>query len=68
MDSYGLFGHVNDSIRNLAIEVPDSEQWGFFCECPDLECHKVIMLTLTEFDERRTASPPTPILSTHDDA
>lgn len=66
MDTYGLFGHVNDSIRSLAIEAPDSEKWEFFCECRDLECHRLVMLALTEFDERRAAMPPMPILSTHD--
>jgi hypothetical protein len=68
MDDYGLFGHVNDTIRNLALEASDSERWEFFCECPDLQCHKLVVLTLTEFDQRRAAMPPTPILSTHDNA
>ena len=64
MDSDGLFGHVNDSIRNLATETPPSDVWEFFCECPDLNCHTLVSLTLLEFDERRAASPPLPVLAT----
>lgn len=68
IDSHGLFGHVNDSIRGLATEGPPDETWQFVCECPDLACHALVSLTLADFDARRAASPPTPILSmTHDD-
>ncbi len=68
LDADGLFGHVNDSIRGLAIEGPRDETWQFICECPDLECHALVNLTLDEFDARRSASPPSPILSlTHVD-
>ncbi len=68
IDADGLFGHVNDSIRGLAPEGPLDETWQFVCECPDLECHALVTLTLEEFDARRTASPPSPILSsTHAD-
>lgn len=62
MDSDGLFGHVNDSIRRLATAEQGAETWDFFCECPDLSCHALVSLTLTEFDERRTSLPPIPIL------
>jgi hypothetical protein len=62
MDADGLFGHVNDSIRGLAPEDQASETWEFFCECPDLSCHALVSLTVVEFDERRTALPPVPIL------
>jgi hypothetical protein len=62
MDSDGLFGHVNDSIRGLATEAQASETWEFFCECPDLSCHALVSLTVVEFDERRTALPTVPIL------
>jgi hypothetical protein len=62
MDSDGLFGHVNDSIRGLATEAQASETWEFFCECPDLSCHALVSLTVGEFDKRRTALPPVPIL------
>ena len=62
MDSDGLFGHVNDSIRRLATEAQESETWEFFCECPDLACHALVSLTLVEFDERRGALQPVPIL------
>lgn len=68
IDADGLFGHVNDSIRGLAPEGPPEEAWEFICECPDLGCHALVSLTLSEFDARRSASPPSPILSlTHVD-
>jgi len=61
MDANRLFGHVNDSIRRLAVEAPPGEKWEFFCECPDVRCHALVSLTLVEFDERRAALPPLPI-------
>lgn len=65
MGSRGAYHEVNDSIRRLATDGPDSEMWEFFCECPDIACHVLISLTLDEFDGRRAASPPVPILATH---
>jgi hypothetical protein len=62
MDPDGLFAHVNDSIRRLATEAQESETWEFFCECSDLTCHALVSLTVFEFDERRTALPPVPIV------
>jgi hypothetical protein len=68
MDADALFGHVNDSIRTLAVETPANETWEFFCECPDVACHVLVSLTLLEFDERRRALPPVPIRAVgHDD-
>jgi hypothetical protein len=68
LDANGMFGHVNDSIRGLATDGPDDETWQFICECPDLGCHALVSLTLADFDARRSASPPSPILSsTHVD-
>ena len=68
LDADGLFGHVNDSIRGLAPEGPPDDSWEFICECPDLGCHALVSLTLADFDARRSASPPSPILSlTHVD-
>jgi hypothetical protein len=68
MEAAGLFGHVNDSIRRLAVETPATETWEFFCECPDVTCHTLVSLTLLEFDERRSALPPVPIRAAgHDD-
>jgi hypothetical protein len=58
-----LFGHVNDAIRGLATEGLLHETWQFMCECPDLDCHAPVPLTLAEFDARRSACPPSPILS-----
>jgi hypothetical protein len=63
IDANGLFGHVNDSIRGLAIDGPPDETWQFICECPDLGCHALVSLTLVEFDARRASSPPSPIVS-----
>ena len=63
VEADGLFGHVNDAIRGLATEGPPDELWEFICECPDLDCHAIVSLTLVEFDARRASSPPSPILS-----
>lgn len=68
MEKDGLFAHVNDSIRALASEGPPHQTWEFICECPDVTCHAMVHLTLSEFDERRAASPPLPIVTAaHDD-
>ena len=67
MDLDGLFGHVNDSIRGLATEGPLDETWEFICECPDVGCHTMVSVTLSEFDRRRAASPPLPITADHHD-
>jgi hypothetical protein len=67
VEPQGPFGHVNDSIRRLATEGPDTETWEFFCECPDVECHTMVALTLLEFDERRAGASPVPILAAHHD-
>ena len=58
MNGVGLFGQVNDSIRELATDGSAVETWEFICECPDVTCHSMVSLTLIEFDERRAASPP----------
>ena len=63
MESDGLFPHVNDSIRTLASEGAETQTWDFICECPELACHALVSLTLSEFDERRAASPPIPVLA-----
>jgi hypothetical protein len=63
MEPAGAFGLVNDAIRKLATAGPGYETWEFFCECSDLECHRVVTLTLVEFDERRAASPPVPVVA-----
>ncbi|MDX6482159.1 MAG: hypothetical protein QOG85_2669 [Gaiellaceae bacterium] len=62
IDEDGLFSHVNDSIRGLAVEAPGEETWQFICECPDLGCNALVTLTLAEFDARRSASRPSPII------
>jgi hypothetical protein len=63
MDAPGLFAHVNDSIRELAPEATPGQTWDFLCECRDVGCHELVTLTLFEFDDRRGASPPVPILA-----
>jgi hypothetical protein len=63
MEQAELFPHVNDSIRESAAQGPTTETWEFICECPDVSCHAIVSLTLLEFDERRQASPPAPILA-----
>ncbi len=64
MEQSQLFPHVNDSIRRLAVQGPATEIWEFICECPDVQCHLMVGLTLAEFDESRGASPPAAILAT----
>ena len=63
MEWAGLFVHVNDSIRELARESPLTQRWEFICECTQLSCRVPVSLTLTEFDSRRAASPPIPVLA-----
>ena len=65
MNAVGMFGQVNDSIRQLATEGAPAETWEFICECPDVSCHAMVSLTLSEFDRCRAASPPRPILAEH---
>jgi hypothetical protein len=67
MEQAGLFGHVNDSIRGLATDGAGAETWEFICECPDVACHAIVSITLLEFDRRRAASPPLPIVAEHHD-
>ena len=66
MNSQAAFREVNDSIRELAPGGFETDTFEFFCECPDIECHAPVSLTLLEFDEHRAASPPMPILAGHD--
>jgi hypothetical protein len=61
MEQGRLFVLVNDSIRKLASDVPAAETRDFVCECSAVTCHAAVNLTLSEFDERRAASPPVPV-------
>ena len=63
MENDGVFVHVNDSIRKLAGAGSVTQTWEFICECPQLTCHALVSLTLADFDEHRTASPPLPVLA-----
>jgi hypothetical protein len=60
MEQDRLFVEVNDWIRKLA-RGPATQIWDFICECPEVTCHSSVTLTLTEFDERRAASPRVPV-------
>jgi hypothetical protein len=64
MEQNRLFAQVNDSIRKLASQGPTAETWEFICECPEMRCHALVALTLNEFDTRRAAAPPVPVLAT----
>ena len=64
MEHGAAFGQVNDSIRELANGSAE-DAWEFFCECTDRACHALVSLTLLEFDERRRAVPPVPVLAEH---
>jgi hypothetical protein len=63
MEQDSPFVHVNDSIRKLAAEDGSGQTWDFVCECPEVSCHASVTLTLGEFDTRRAASPPVPVLA-----
>ena len=67
MERPGLFAYVNDSIRELASDGPATQTWEFVCECPAVACTSLVSLTVNEFDERRAASPPIPVLATEHD-
>lgn len=67
MEQGELFPHVNDSIRRVASQGRESDTWDFICECTDLACHALVSLTLIEFDERRAAVPPRPVLAADHD-
>jgi hypothetical protein len=65
MEQAEVFARVNDSIRKLAAanDLADAQSWEFICECPDVACHTFVTLTVLEFDARRAAMPPLPILA-----
>ena len=65
MESQGAFHEVNDTIRRLAEVTSADEHWEFFCECDDLECQTRLTLTIEDFDRRRAADRPEPILAVH---
>jgi hypothetical protein len=46
-----------------ANDLADAQSWEFICECPDVACHTFVTLTVLEFDARRAAMPPLPILA-----
>ncbi len=63
-----LFAHVNDSIRKLVTgNGYAAETWDFYCECADVGCRAMVRLTVDEFDRRRDARPPLPVLAEEHD-
>jgi hypothetical protein len=66
--SKGTLRQVNDTIRDLAGRTASHESWEFICECDELACFELVPLTLVEFDARRHAAPPRPVLAAHHDA
>jgi hypothetical protein len=67
MNPQAAFGQVNDSIREVAPADLETDVFEFFCECQNVQCHAKVLLTLQEFDARRAALPPVPILAAHDE-
>jgi hypothetical protein len=67
MNPQAAFREVNDSIRELTSAGAGTDRFEFLCECPDIECHAMVSLTLHEFDAGRSASPSVPILAAHED-
>lgn len=63
----GTLRQVNDTIRDLAGRTASHESWEFICECDDLACFELVPLTLVEFDNRRGAAPPRPVLAQRHD-
>jgi hypothetical protein len=63
MSTAGAVELVNDEIRGLASNGLAAESWEFLCECGDPDCRRLVGLTPAEFDARRAASPPVPILA-----
>ena len=59
----GTLREVNDTIRALAGRTAAHDSWEFICECDDLGCFELVPLTLVEFDGRRGAAPPRPVLA-----
>ena len=65
--SKGTLRQVNDTIRDLASRTASNESWEFICECDDLACFELVPLSLVEFDARRGAAPPRPVLAKRHD-
>jgi hypothetical protein len=61
MERDRLFVEINDWYRKLVDGHPPRRIAPFICECADVNCHASVCLTLREFDERRSASPPVPV-------
>lgn len=61
--SKGTLRQVNNTIRDLAGRTSSHDAWEFVCECDDLACFELVQLTLVEFDARRHAAPPRPVLA-----
>lgn len=51
--STGTRRHVNRMIREIVLPASDADLIGFFCECADPGCHKVLWFTADAFDRAR---------------
>jgi hypothetical protein len=55
----GKFREANEHIENRALElvgVEDGQLVPFLCECPQMECTQVALLTLKEYEHVRSGS------------
>jgi hypothetical protein len=51
-----LIREVNEQIRELASQFGDEISGKFVCECDDPDCMERVVLSLGEFDERRSTN------------
>jgi hypothetical protein len=59
-----VFREVNKRIRELAGRRGGTDSWEFICECDDLQCTELVVMTLVEYDARRNGAS-SPILAHH---
>ena len=57
-----VFREVNKRIRELAGRRGGADSWEFICECSDLQCTELVVMTLVEYDARRNGAS-VPILA-----
>ena len=55
----GVFRDANESLEQGAVEligVDDGHRVPFLCECPQMDCTQVVLLTLGEYEQVRSGS------------
>ena len=55
----GTFREANERLERSAVEVigvADGDLVPFLCECPQMECTEVVLLSLKEYERVRSAS------------